>query len=80
MTYDQLRAKFGGPTAIGRVLGGLDRRRVDRWRTLGRIPSIWQLRLAGMFPDLKVDKEAKRHLADFAPFLHRLKSASAEER
>lgn len=33
-----------------------------------------------MFPDLKADKEAKRHLADLAPFIQRLESANAQER
>lgn len=79
VTYDQIKNKFGGPTAIGRVLGGLDRRTVDRWRSLRRIPSKWQLRLAGMFPDLKADKEARRHMADLAPFIQRIEQGDVQE-
>ncbi len=41
---------------------------------------MWQIRLASMFPDLKADREAKRHLAELVPFVQRLEAANAEER
>ena len=69
MNYKQVIKRYGGPTKVAQVLGLKHKQTVHNWRSMGRIPSRWQIKLEAL-TGLKADAIARKEAEELVAYVN----------